>query len=30
VAGRLAIGGWMLAWAAMGWAVARTERNGGE
>jgi hypothetical protein len=30
VAGRLAIGGWMLAWAAIGWAVARTERNGGE
>ena len=30
VAGRLAIGGWMLGWAAMGWAVARAERNGGE
>jgi len=29
VAGRLAIGGWMLAWAAVGWAVARTERDGG-
>jgi hypothetical protein len=30
VAGRLAIGGWMLAWAAIGWAVARTEHGGGE
>ena len=28
VAGRLAIGGWMLAWAAVGWAVARAERDG--
>jgi hypothetical protein len=29
VAGRLAIGGWMLAWAAVGWAVARSELDGG-
>jgi hypothetical protein len=29
LAGRLAIGGWMLAWAAMGWAVARAELIGG-
>jgi hypothetical protein len=25
VAGRLAIGVWMLAWAAVGWAVGRAE-----
>jgi hypothetical protein len=30
VAGRLAIGVWMVGWAAVGWAVARTERSGGE
>ena len=29
VAGRLAIGGWMLGWAALGWAVARAEVGGG-
>jgi len=29
VAGRLAIGGWMLAWAAVGWAVARAEQDDG-
>jgi hypothetical protein len=29
VAGRLAIGGWMLGWAALGWAVARAELDGG-
>jgi hypothetical protein len=29
VAGRLAIGGWMLALAAVGWAVARADKNGG-
>lgn len=28
LAGRLAIGGWMLAWAALGWAVARVGRGG--
>jgi hypothetical protein len=28
VAGRLAIGGWMLAWAAVGWAVAWAELEG--
>ena len=27
VAGRLAIGGWMLGWAALGWAVARAEQD---
>jgi hypothetical protein len=27
VAGRLAIGVWMLGWAALGWAVARAEQD---
>jgi hypothetical protein len=29
VAGRLAIGVWMLGWAALGWAVCRAELAGG-
>jgi hypothetical protein len=28
VAGRLAIGGWMLAWVVVGWTVARAELDG--